>query len=530
MNIIKFQTKITNPEKILIDECIKASSFSLCKFLSDNYLIDITDDPDIVSGFERDWSNIPGNADFLARPINEKQCSIILYTCNLLNINVTISAGKTNLTGSATPNSGLVLSIINMTNPRTQINIDNKTVQTSVGTILEDMRNDILQLSNKKLYYPVDPTSRKDALVGGTISCNASGFIPGYKGATRHWVNRLKIILTNGHITDITRGDYISNDAKFILICDNQEIIIEAPNYHRPKIKNASGPFTAENQEIDFIDLIIGSEGIFALITDVEFNLADSPKDFLDLFITLHSENDAIKLRGYLKQQNILYQLNALEYFGYNCQNYMEHKEKLFKTKSSVGIYLQYPIFNKSTDEVIEEWVQLLDDSDCGIEDDNVFLLNTADNWRVFFEARHSMPVKALEKTKELDAISIITDTIVPYENFSDFIQFSHKILRKNHIEYLLFGHLGDCHLHFHVIYTKDEAPIINNLYRQIIRKSADLNGVYSAEHGTGKRKTIDFFECYGQDAITQVAKCKLAFDPNNILNTGNIITIKDLS
>ena len=110
----------------------------------------------------------------------------------------------------------------------------------------------------------------------------------------------------------------------------------------------------------------------------------------------------------------------------------------------------------------------------------------------------------------------------------NEFIQFSHDILQKNNIEYLLFGHLGDCHLHFHVIYTKEETPIINNLYRKIIQKSAELDGVYSAEHGTGKRKTIDFFECYGQRAIDQVEKCKLSFDPNNILNTGNIITIKD--
>ena len=529
MNTIKFKTEITSDEKKIIHDNVKTAGFLLSNFLSNNFLIDITNDPDIISSFERDWSNLPGYAEFLARPVNQKQCAVILYTCNLLNINVTISAGKTNLTGSATPNGGLVLSIINMKNPRTKINIDNKTVKTAVGTILEDMRDEILEFSNKKLYYPVDPTSRKDALVGGTISCNASGFIPGEKGATRHWVNRLNILLINGYSCNIKRGEYLSTNAEFILKCDNKEISIQIPKYHRPKIKNASGPFTYENEEIDFIDLIIGSEGIFALITDAEFNLASSPKDFLDLFITLPSENDAIQLRGYLKQKNILYKLNALEYFGYNCQNYMNHKEKLFKTDTSVGIYLQYPVFNETMDDVIEKWVILLDESNCRIKDHNVFLLNNPDNWRMFFEARHSMPVKALEKTKELDAVSIITDTIVPYKNFSDFIKFSHKILRKNNIEYLLFGHLGDCHLHFHVIYTKEEAPIINDLYQRIIRKSAELNGVYSAEHGTGKRKTIDFLECYGEDAIMQVAKCKLAFDPNNILNKGNIITIKDI-
>ena len=47
------------------------------------------------------------------------------------------------------------------------------------------MRNKILEQTQNTLYYPVDPTSRNDALVGGTLSCNASGFIPGHKGATR---------------------------------------------------------------------------------------------------------------------------------------------------------------------------------------------------------------------------------------------------------------------------------------------------------------------------------------------------------
>ena len=528
MNILEFHSEITTDEKKLIHLKINEPQFSLCHLLSKQFTIDITNDSDIIKGFERDWSNIPGKAEYLTRPINSKQCAIILYTCNELKIPVTISAGKTNLTGSATPMGGLILSIINMQQPKTVINQKCKTVTTSVGTILEDMRNEIIHLSNKSLHYPVDPTSRKDALIGGTVSCNASGFIPGEKGATRYWVNSLKIILPNGYSKYITRQEYISQKAKFILKCDNEKIIVDVPNYHRPKIKNASGPFTADNSEIDFIDLIVGSEGIFVLITEVEFKLIESAPEYLDLFITMDSENTAVKLRGYLEEQHILYKLTALEYFGYNCQNYMEHKKQLFNSSTSVGIYLQYPSIEESMDDTINKWITLLEKSDCNINDHDIIVLNTPDTWRMFFEARHSMPAKALEKTKELDAVSIITDTIVPYENFNQFLKFSHTLLQKNNIEYLLFGHLGDCHLHFHVIYTKEEAPIINDLYLKIIRKSAELNGVYSAEHGTGKRKTIDFLECYGQESLNQVAKCKLAFDPNNILNIGNIISTKD--
>ena len=53
---------------------------------------------------------------------------------------------------------------------------------------------------------------------------------------------------------------------------------------------------------------------------------------------------------------------------------------------------------------------------------------------------------------------------------------------------------------------------------------SAQLGGVYSAEHGTGKRKRNDFEKCYGKDAIEMVRQSKLSLDPYLLLNKGNII------
>ena len=67
--------------------------------------------------------------------------------------------------------------------------------------IINEMRNEVLKKSHNKLYYPVDPTSRNDALIGGTLSCNASGFIPGEKGATRYWVKEIELILINESIS-----------------------------------------------------------------------------------------------------------------------------------------------------------------------------------------------------------------------------------------------------------------------------------------------------------------------------------------
>ena len=108
--------------------------------------------------------------------------------------------------------------------------------------------------------------------------------------------------------------------------------------------------------------------------------------------------------------------------------------------------------------------------------------------------------------------------------NFNEFIKFSHTILQQNDIEYLLFGHLGDCHLHFHLIPNSENERDAIDCYHRIIQLSSKLGGVYSAEHGTGKRKKQDFIECYGTVAVDQVKKCKEAFDPHFLLNSGNVV------
>ena len=498
----------------------------LVEFLSMEFQIDITSDLDIVNGYERDCSNINGNAEVLCRPINELECALVLRCCQSVKIPLTISAGRTNLTGSATPEGGVILSIEKMTQPKVKVDSASKTITTPVGIYLEDMRKETLKQSNNKLHYPVDPTSRKEAMVGGTLSCNASGFIPGPAGATRYWTEGLEFLTPNGFKISCKRGDYISENGEFIIDFPDGEVIVKVPSYPRPDIKNASGPFSDENGHLDLVDLLVGSEGIFGLITSSTFRLKEMPDEFLDMFFTLPNEIDAVRFHHYISNhfEGDLSQITALEYFGYNCQTYMDHRETLFNSNSEVGIYLQIPLYNETVEDVAEDWLNILTNSDCGIHEDGILLLNTPQNWQTFFEARHSIPSNALEKTRQLDTWSILTDTIVPPDNFPEFLKTTHLILQTADIEYLLFGHLGDCHLHFHLIPTKDQQHKALEVYHQIIEKSAELDGVYSAEHGTGKRKRPDFLKCYGEEAADQVRSAKAVLDPDFLLNRGNVV------
>ena len=527
-NILRFDNKYIKSEEVSINNFGHSSNFKkIFNFFTNEHAIDCTLDQDIIQSFTKDWSNLPGgNAELLVRPINAKQCAIILKLSQVLKIPITISAGQTNLTGSATPFGGIILSTTKLNKDSIAVNTNQKYVSTPVGIPLELMRNEILKQSKSKLYYPVDPTSRHDAFVGGTLACNASGFIPGIKGATRYWVREIDFMLINGYVLKIKRGQYFSKKGMFKLVCDKKIINVSVPKYHRPEIKNASGPYSALNEEIDFIDLIIGSEGIFGMITSCKFNLLTKPNNYLKLFLRLDSENMAISFHSYLYDyfDGDLSQITALEYFGYNCQTYMKNSKFLFNNSSEVGVYLQIPVYNDNIDSAINDWVDLLNLFDSSIDLDNIIILNEPSNWKLFFEARHSMPDEALSKTKSLGGISIITDTIVPKNNFKKYLKAIHKKLQIANIEYLLFGHLGDCHLHFHLIPTVDQKEESIRVYNEMIDLSTQLGGVYSAEHGTGKRKRYDFEKCYGKKATKMIKEIKSSFDVDFLLNRGNVV------
>ena len=69
----------------------------------------------------------------------------------------------------------------------------------------------------------------------------------------------------------------------------------------------------------------------------------------------------------------------------------------------------------------------------------------------------------------------------------------------------------------------KQEKKTIS-IYNLLIDYASELGGVYSAEHGTGKRKRLDFEKCYGKEAVQMIVNLKSKLDPNFLLNRGNVI------
>jgi D-lactate dehydrogenase (cytochrome) len=277
---------------------------------------------------------------------------------------------------------------------------------------------------------------------------------------------------------------------------------------------------------MDFVDLVVGSEGLFGLVTSATLRLQPCPAAYLDLFFSLPEESQAVKFYHYLRASRPggPGALSAFEYFGVNCRAYMNHESRLFRGGDKVAIYIQEPLTDGSADDAAARWLDFLAGSGCGIDESSILLLDNARDREIFLDARHSLPANSLEVVQRRGTHTIMTDTVVPPGRFAEFLEFTHALIRAEGLDYLAFGHLGDCHLHFMILPEKDQLARGVSVYDRIVAKSAELGGVYSGEHGTGKRKRADFLRCYGPEAVEGMRRCKDAVDPQHLLNRGNVV------
>ena len=529
-NIIPLSRILSDSEYQAIDDfgssCPGVENLvQLADFLRDKFSLKLILDPEIVAGYASDSSNLPARADALCRPENVRQAAVILRAGRAAKIPITLSGGRSNLTGSATAEGGIILSTAKLADTEIVIDQEQAQVVSPVNIILEELRDKILADTGNRFCYPVDPTSRGDAWVGGTIACNASGFTPGEIGATRDWVAGLDILLPDGLKIDAMRGQYVSENGEFILVDGEVQKSWPVPTYVRPRVKNASGPFSAPDGKIDLIDMFIGNEGLFGLVTACTLKLAPCPETYIDLFFSLPDESRALSFYEFMDREfnSDFAFLRAFEYFGVNSLSYMDHKERLFYGDNQVAIYLQIPVNQDDYEAEVELWFNRLLESGCGIDPEAVLLLDNEPKRRIFMESRHSMPANALEVIQQHGTYTIMTDAVVPPDRFVEFLDYIHTQLKTEAIDYLSFGHFGDCHLHFTLLPEKAKLERATELYDLFIAKAVALGGVYSGEHGTGKRKRKDFTVLYKPEVIEQLKRCKAAVDPDFLINRGNV-------
>ncbi len=509
----------------------------------------------------RDESKRTGFADYVCFPKDTAEVAEAMHFCAEHEIPVTVQGSRTGVGGGAVPEGGLVMSLERL--KELKIEVDNQNNEKYFGAdsseieaggskaeqqalppkIIAGAGVRLLEIDDKlrietggRFFLPPDPTERS-ASAGGAAACNSSGARTYGYGPMRSYIEGLTVVLADGSIIKIKRGDFVSSEGYIELPAaaqtdkngKNLQRRIKLPSYRMPEVKCAAGFYIKDRT--DLVDLFIGAEGTLGIITEVEFRTEKSPAHIWGLiafFEEVRGLKYAESLRKSFPKQCPERGVISIEYFD-------KGSLKLLKTK---GINLpkeaEEAVFSEILGESRVEAVEVIRKLEAEIlkaggNPDTAWAASSSRSFASFKELRHKTPEAVNERVAEMKLIEptitkLGSDMALPEEAFADAVKMYKHDLEVAGLDFVIFGHIGNCHLHCNIMARNADEYTAG---KAIFSKWADFvgknGGSISAEHGVGKLKRDFLLKMYGETAVGEMRELKRAFDPNNLLGRGNI-------
>jgi D-lactate dehydrogenase (cytochrome) len=496
-----------------------------------------------------DESRMPGGAaERIFFPFSEFQISEILRASREQATPVTVSSGRTGIVGGAVPLGGTLVSLekySRLLDVRWDGGLRSWCVRAEPGLTLANLDKilkDPGMFDGKpsgdengtrqpaRWAYPVDPTERT-AQIGGTVATNASGSRSLRFGPTRNRVTGLRAVLMDGSVLDLKRGTVVSADGRpFRISHEGRTVDVPAPGYEWPDVKNTAGYFS--RRPLDLMDLFIGSEGTLGVISEVELMLSIKPEAVFGGVAFFRSEQEAVRFAREAGA-NAELRPSALEFFdahglrlisGLNTGDPAGKQAgwPAFPDFSRAAVYFEQPYPPDALDAILSIYDRLL--AGCGSSMNDAWGAADEREMEKMAAFRHALPetVNSLIASRKLSHSAIhkvSTDFAVPETRFDEMFAFYRSTLDASGLEYLIFGHIGEFHLHVNIIPGDEkELYLAKKLAYDMAGKAVALGGTVSAEHGIGKLKKDFLALQYSEKSLNSMKNTKKALDPACLL------------
>jgi FAD/FMN-containing dehydrogenase len=427
-------------------------------------------------------------------PPDEAGVVACLREASAAGIPVTIAGAGTGITGARVPLGGWVLSLEKLN----RLEVYPGYAIAGPGVLLRDVHA-AAQRSGQ--LYPPDPTETA-AAIGGTIATNASGSRSFRFGSTRRWVEGLRVVLADGRVLDVRRGDAVDFDSGFVPM---------------PKVtKNTAGyPL---KPGMDWVDLFVGSEGTLGVVTEARLRLAPAPKAVLSGVVFFTSDEQALDFVDAGRSES---SATMLEYMDANSIAILRSRYPEIPSDAVAAILIEQELSGEDDPEM-DRWLERIEGFG-GLEEGSWFAMSAAERER-FRKFRHTLPELVNDTVRRSGALKMNTDYAVPIEHNREMLAYYRRRLDEEFPgRYVIFGHIGDAHVHVNLFSSPDNPKHATELLLEFARQAVAFGGTVSAEHGLGKRKAHLLKLQYTEEQLDAMRAVKRRLDPGNILGRGTL-------
>lgn len=418
----------------------------------------------------------------VVKPRNVSQVAAILSYANSNMIPVVPRGAGTGISGGAIPILGGIVISLEKMNRIIEIDTKNFVAVVEPGVTLSELRT---ELEKYNLVYPLYP-GELNATLGGNIATNAGGMNAVKYGVTRHHVMGLEMVLADGSII------------------------------------RSGGKFVKNTTAYDLTQLMIGSEGTLAIITEILLKLS-SPKPNREVLLLpfngLQNAIDAVP--EILKLPLIPVGLEFME------KDIIDIVEK-FTGKEMP--HHEYPAFlllimEGETSEVTMEYFRQVNEISRKYGGTEGLIPGSERAKRNLLQMREKFypAIKACSKMELIDAV-------VPRSEIARFMNQVKDISKQYNIPIIGYGHAGDGNVHIHILcsgMTEEEwHRRLPDFMKDILKTAVSFGGAISGEHGIGYIKKEYLPLQFSSEYLKTLVAIKKALDPHNILNPGKIFDI----
>ncbi len=416
--------------------------------------------------------------DAVAFPLTAEEVRRTVLLANERRFPVVPRGAGSGFSGGSLPvRGGVVLSLERM-DRILSIDTENLVAVVEPGVVTETLKE---EAKKRGLFYPPDPASLKFCTIGGNLAECAGGMCAVKYGVTRDYVLGLEAVLGTGEL--LRTGVYT--------------------------MKGVVG--------YDLTRMLVGSEGTLGVITKATLKLIPLPESVATLLAFFRTNGEGARaVAGIVEERITPCAMEMMDRTAIDCVREIADLTVPEETGCALLIEVDGPEVSVSQE---------------------AGRVQAACRRFGATEVRHSTDPVGREKLWELrrsispairrvNPVKINEDIVVPRSHLPGMYAFLSELAARKNLKIVNFGHAGDGNIHVNIMISgkdEDERRRADEAVGEVFRKTVELGGTISGEHGIGIAKAPYLEMEVGPLGVSVMKRLKNCFDPNGILNPGKI-------
>jgi glycolate oxidase len=419
-------------------------------------------------------------ADAVVLPGSAREVAAAVRACAERRIPIVPRGGGTGYTGGSVPTHGGVVVSLERMNRILEIDEINLVAVVEPNVVTGDLQDAVERVG---LFYPPDPASLRQSVIGGNVAECAGGPRAFKYGTTKRYVLGLEAVLPTGE-TIRTGGKAVKNVVGY-----------------------------------DLTQLLVGSEGTLAIITQIILRLVPKPPKQATLRATFPDvESSVAAVTNIIRARVVPAALELIDGDSLEAVARNLNVRSLAPEGTAALLLLEVD----GIEEAIEEEAARVEQACRAAGATEVLRARDEQERQELWRVRRELSLSL----KMIASLKFNHDVVVPKGRIPELFTLVRAIRERFRLRIPCFGHAGDGNIHVNIMVDKDDTGAIARAHEaeeMLFAGVVALEGSISGEHGIGFAKARFLPIELSDEEIALMKRVKKAFDPLGLLNPGKI-------